>query len=90
MLKDGTITVEEAEELLRALESNQPAAEPAAVPVAMKDNRGRKAKKLRVQVDNRGKRNQGESQYQCADIPHQDIGSRHRQKYAHGSENRNG
>ncbi len=51
MLKDGTITVEEAEELLRALESNQPAAEPAAVPVAMKDTRGRKAKKLRVQVD---------------------------------------
>ena len=51
MLKDGTITVEEAEELLRALESAQPAAEPAAAPVAMKDNRGRKAKKLRVQVD---------------------------------------
>lgn len=47
MLKDGTITVEEAEELLRSLETKQPEPE----PVALKDTRGRKNKKLRVQVD---------------------------------------
>lgn len=45
MLKDGQITVEEAEQLLSALE------QPAAAPVTLKDNRGRKAKKLRVIVD---------------------------------------
>ena len=47
MLKDGVITVEEAEELLRSLETKQPEPE----PVALKDTRGRKNKKLRVQVD---------------------------------------
>ncbi len=45
MLKDGQITVEEAEQLLSALE------QPAAAPVTLKDSRGRKAKKLRVIVD---------------------------------------
>ncbi len=48
LLKEGHITVEEAEELLRALE--QPEAT-ASAPVALKDARGRKTKKLRVQVD---------------------------------------
>ncbi len=48
MLKEGHISVEEAEELLRALE--QPQA-PAA-PIALKDARGRKSgHKLRVVVD---------------------------------------
>ena len=47
MLKDGAITVEEAEELLRSLETKQPEQE----PIALKDARGRKNKKLRVQVD---------------------------------------
>lgn len=45
MLKDGQITVEEAEQLLRALD------QPASAPVTLKDNRGRKVKKLRVIVD---------------------------------------
>lgn len=48
MLKAGVITVDEAEELLRALETKEPAAEQT---VAFKDARGRKNKKLRVQVD---------------------------------------
>ncbi len=48
LLKEGHISVEEADELLRALE--QPAA-PLAAPVPLKDARGRKAKKLRVEVD---------------------------------------
>ncbi len=47
MLKEGHITVEEAEELLRALEQPQP---PSA-PIPLKDARGRKGKKLRVVVD---------------------------------------
>lgn len=47
MLKDGLLSVEEAEQLLRALESNQPGADPAI----LKDNRGRKGKQLRVVVD---------------------------------------
>ncbi len=47
MLKEGHITVEEAEELLRALEQPQT----AAAPVPLKDARGRKGKKLRVEVD---------------------------------------
>ena len=49
LLKEGHITVEEADELLRALE--QPEAAASSAPVALKDTRGRKAKKLRVQVD---------------------------------------
>jgi pectate lyase len=48
MLKAGVITVDEAEELLRALETKEPTAEQT---VAFKDTRGRKNKKLRVQVD---------------------------------------
>lgn len=48
MLKAGVITVDEAEELLRSLEAKEPAAEQA---VAFKDARGRKNRKLRVQVD---------------------------------------
>lgn len=49
LLKEGHITVEEADELLRALEQPETAA--SSVPVALKDTRGRKTKKLRVQVD---------------------------------------
>ncbi|HWR22239.1 MAG TPA: hypothetical protein VN366_02080 [Feifaniaceae bacterium] len=48
MLREGHITVEEAEELLRALEQ----AQVSAAPVPLKDARGRKAgHKLRVVVD---------------------------------------
>lgn len=45
MLKANQISVEEAEQLLAALNP------PAEAPVALKDNRGRKNKKLRVVVD---------------------------------------
>lgn len=48
MLKDGAITAEEAETLLNALE--KPTA-PAEEAIQMKDNRGRKPKKLRITVD---------------------------------------
>ncbi len=48
MLKAGVITVDEAEDLLRSLEAKEPAAEQT---VAFKDARGRKNRKLRVQVD---------------------------------------
>lgn len=48
MLKEGVITVDEAEDLLRALESNEP---DGKQPVTFKDARGRKNKKLRVEVD---------------------------------------
>lgn len=47
MLKDGLITVEEADQLLSALETKESSAEPV-----LKDSRGRKGgKKLRVVVD---------------------------------------
>lgn len=48
LLKDGVITVEEAEKLLNALEPEKPNQEEA---IALKDTRGRKPKKLRVTVD---------------------------------------
>jgi len=48
LLKDGVITVEEAENLLNALEPEKPKQEEA---IALKDTRGRKPKKLRVTVD---------------------------------------
>jgi hypothetical protein len=48
MLKDGVITTEEAESLLNALDKAPGAPEEA---IALKDNRGRKPKKLRVTVD---------------------------------------
>lgn len=44
MFKEGTLTLEEAAELLGAL--SQPETE-----IALKDTRGRKRKKLRIQVD---------------------------------------
>ncbi len=44
MFKDGTITLEEAAELLEALEQTEP-------ETALKDTRGRKRKKLRIQVN---------------------------------------
>jgi hypothetical protein len=49
MLKDGTITPEEAELLLDALD--KPNNTQQETPVALKDNRGRKSKKLRIVVD---------------------------------------
>lgn len=49
LLKEGHITVEEADELLRALE--QPKAQVPSAPIPLKDARGRKGKKLRVLVD---------------------------------------
>ena len=58
MLRDGAITTEEAERLLDALEGRKDESAPPPVePIVMKDPRGRKAKKLRIQVDNgdRGK-----------------------------------
>jgi hypothetical protein len=48
LLKDGSITVEEAENLLRALEPETPRQEEQ---ITLKDPRGRKPKKLRVTVD---------------------------------------
>jgi hypothetical protein len=48
MVKEGKITVEEAGHLLDAL--NQKAGQPDEI-ITLKDNRGRKAKKLKVQVD---------------------------------------
>ncbi|WP_411677946.1 SHOCT-like domain-containing protein [Caproicibacter sp.] len=59
LLRDGAITTEEAEQLLNALEEREQPEEPAAEPVVLKDNRGRKPKKLRILVDsdeaNKGK-----------------------------------
>lgn len=59
LLRDGAITTEEAEQLLDALEKREQPEEPAAEPVVLKDNRGRKPKKLRILVDsdeaNKGK-----------------------------------
>lgn len=49
MVKEGTITPEEAEMLLNALETPKNAQQEAAV--TLKDNRGRKGKKLRIIVD---------------------------------------
>ncbi len=49
MLKNGVITVEEAETLLSAVDA--PDAALAAENVTLKDNRGRKPKKLRILVD---------------------------------------
>ena len=49
MVKDGAITIEEAERLLAALDSRSGA--PAQDIVALKDTRGRKPKKLRITVD---------------------------------------
>lgn len=48
MVKDGKITVEEAQQLLDALDQKE--ARPEEI-VTFKDTRGRKAKKLKVQVD---------------------------------------
>jgi hypothetical protein len=47
MVKDGKITIDEAEKLLDALEGRSQPAD----SVPLKDNRGRKPKKLRVMVD---------------------------------------
>lgn len=49
MLKNGVISVDEAEKLLLAME--EPAQPEQEAAVALKDNRGRKPKKLRIQVD---------------------------------------
>lgn len=49
MLKNGKISVEEAGQLLDAVDTK-----PQAEPVAMKDKRGRKAKKLHIVVDSEG------------------------------------
>lgn len=48
MLKNGLISVDEAEELLSAMDSRETV---NTELVAMKDNRGRKPKKLRITVD---------------------------------------
>lgn len=48
MLKDGKISVEEAQQLLDALDGQNRKIEE---PVALKDTRGRKSKKLKVIVD---------------------------------------
>ncbi|NLM60775.1 MAG: hypothetical protein GX193_01690 [Clostridiales bacterium] len=49
MVREGTISPEEAELLLKALETQEnPTVE---TPVTLKDNRGRKSKKLRILVD---------------------------------------
>lgn len=53
MMKNGTITVEEAEKLLSAGES---AKEAPAEEVTLKDNRGRKGKKFRIVVDAAGEK----------------------------------
>lgn len=47
LLKNGAITVEEAEKLLTAVD----APEAAQDSIALKDSRGRKSKKLRILVD---------------------------------------
>lgn len=51
LLRDGAITPEEAEQLLDALDGGRTDEAPAPEPVALKDTRGRKAKKLRILVD---------------------------------------
>lgn len=51
LLRDGAITTEEAERLLDALESREQPEPAAAEPVVLKGTRGRKPKKLRIQVD---------------------------------------
>lgn len=48
MVKEGKISVEEAELLLSSMENKASA---STEPVAIKDNRGRKGKKLKVIVD---------------------------------------
>ncbi|GEM_PF-2352893 len=53
MLKNGTITVDEAEKLLNAGETKEP---PPTDAVALKDARGRKAKKFRIVVDAAGEK----------------------------------
>jgi hypothetical protein len=50
LLKEGTITTEEAEKLLDALESRENV-KPEKEPVVIKDTRGRKSKKLHIMVD---------------------------------------
>lgn len=57
LLRDGAITPEEAEQLLDALEGGRTGEAPAPEPVALKDTRGRKPKKLRILVDNTEKDN---------------------------------
>lgn len=57
LLRDGAITPEEAEQLLDALEGGRADETPAPEPVALKDTRGRKPKKLRILVDNAEKDN---------------------------------
>lgn len=49
MLKNGTINVDEAEQLLSAMDAQS--APPAQEAVVLKDARGRKPKKLRITVD---------------------------------------
>lgn len=51
MLKDGMITIEEAEKLLAAMEGRESV--PAQDVVILKDTRGRKPKKLRITVDSK-------------------------------------
>lgn len=48
MLRDGKVTVEEAQQLLSALDGQNRKTEE---PILLKDTRGRKPKKLRVLVD---------------------------------------
>ena len=49
LLRDGSISVQEAEALLNALETPKTSA--AEVPVTFRDRRGRKPRKLRIKVD---------------------------------------
>ena len=49
MLKDGSISVEEAEALLNALET--PKSKPMDAPAAFRGRLGRKPRKLRIKVD---------------------------------------
>ena len=49
MLKDGAISIQEAEALLDALETSKP--RPAETPSLFRSKRGRNARKLRIKVD---------------------------------------
>ena len=51
MLKEGKITVEDAEKLLSALNIGSEEEKVTPETVALKDNRGRKPKRLRISVD---------------------------------------
>lgn len=55
MVKNGVISVEEAEKLLSASEPNQEAPHPVE-EIALKDVRGRKGKKVRIVVDAAGEK----------------------------------